>query len=116
MIVFLNRANQHMWRVLFTWMALGALLTPTLGAFAQNYPNKSIRLVVPYPPGGATDVIGRIMAQKLSTSLGQQVVADNRAGAGGNLGASVAAKAPADGYTLLMGALTSHSINAALNP
>ena len=83
---------------------------------AQAYPNKPIKLVVPYPPGGATDVIGRVMAQKLSVSLGQQVVVDNRAGAGGNVGAGQVAKAPADGYTLLMGALTSHSINAALNP
>jgi tripartite-type tricarboxylate transporter receptor subunit TctC len=83
---------------------------------AQAYPNKPIKLVVPYPPGGATDVIGRVLAQKLSVSLGQQVVVDNRAGAGGNVGAGQVAKAPADGYTLLMGAMTSHAINAALNP
>ena len=85
------------------------------GASAQSYPSKPVRMVIPYPPGGATDVIGRILALKLSESLGQQVVVDNRAGAGGNIGADLAAKAPGDGYTLLMGALTSHSINATLN-
>lgn len=81
---------------------------------ADAYPNKPIRLVVPYPPGGATDVIGRVMAQKLSTALGQQVVVDNRAGATGNIGAQMVATAQPDGYVLLMGALTSHAINASL--
>lgn len=83
-------------------------------AQAQSYPTKPVRLVVPFPPGGATDVIGRIMAVELSTALGQQVIVDNRAGASGNIGADQVAKAPKDGYTLLMGALTSHSINATL--
>jgi tripartite-type tricarboxylate transporter receptor subunit TctC len=104
-------------RELLGLLAAGATAGIALPAWAQtrdDYPNKTIRLVVPYPPGGATDVIGRIMAQKLSVSLGQQVVVDNRAGATGNIGASLVAKSPADGYTLLMGALTSHSINAAL--
>jgi tripartite-type tricarboxylate transporter receptor subunit TctC len=98
-------------RVVFT-----ALVSVASGVVAQDYPNKPIKLIVPYPPGGATDVIGRVMGQKLSAALGQQVVLENRAGAGGNIGAGAVAKAPADGYTLLMGALTSHSINAALNP
>lgn len=78
------------------------------------YPDKPIRLVIPYPPGGATDVIGRIVALKLGEQLGQQVVVDNRGGAGGDIGAEAVAKAPADGYTLLMGALTSHSTMATL--
>jgi tripartite-type tricarboxylate transporter receptor subunit TctC len=81
---------------------------------APAYPVKTIRLVVPYPPGGATDVIGRVVAQKLSAELGQQVVVDNRSGAAGSIGAGLVANGPADGHTLLMGALTSHSINAAL--
>jgi tripartite-type tricarboxylate transporter receptor subunit TctC len=83
-------------------------------AAAQDYPSRPIKLVVPYPPGGATDVIGRVMAQKLSGVLGQQVVVDNRAGAAGSIGAAAVGKSTPDGYTLLMGALTSHSINANL--
>lgn len=83
-------------------------------AAAQDYPSRPIKLVVPYPPGGATDVIGRVMAQKLSGVLGQQVVVDNRAGAAGSIGAAAVGKSAPDGYTLLMGALTSHSINANL--
>jgi tripartite-type tricarboxylate transporter receptor subunit TctC len=86
------------------------------GALAQTYPDRPVKLIVPYPPGGATDVIGRVLAQKLGAVLGQQFVVDNRAGAGGSLGAGAVAKAAPDGYTLLMGALTSHSINAALSP
>ncbi len=85
-----------------------------LPAAAQDYPNKPIKLIVPYPPGGATDVIGRVMAQKLSVALAQQVVVDNRGGAAGSIGAAAVARAAPDGYTLLMGALTSHSINAVL--
>ncbi|UUE91967.1 tripartite tricarboxylate transporter substrate binding protein [Comamonas thiooxydans] len=81
-----------------------------------DYPTKPVRLVVPYAPGGATDVIGRVLAKQLSDALGQQFVVDNRAGAGGSLGAGQVAKSPADGYTLLMGAFTSHTINAALTP
>jgi tripartite-type tricarboxylate transporter receptor subunit TctC len=95
-------------------VALAALGVAALPAMAQDYPNKPIRLVVPYPPGGATDVIGRVMAQKLSAELGQQVVVDNRGGAAGSIGAAAVARAAPDGYTLLMGALTSHSINAVL--
>ncbi|NJD86561.1 MAG: tripartite tricarboxylate transporter substrate binding protein [Betaproteobacteria bacterium] len=94
-------------------LAACAFLVAAGSAFAQ-YPTKSIKLIVPYPPGGATDVIGRVLAQRLSTALGQQVVVDNRGGAGGNIGAEAAAKADPDGYTLLMGALTSHSIMATL--
>lgn len=87
----------------------------TNSAAIKNYPDKPIKLVIPYPPGGATDVIGRIMAQELSKSLNQQVVPDNRGGDSGNIGADMVAKSPADGYTLLMGALTSHAINANLD-
>ena len=92
---------------------LASLLLAAGGALAQ-YPNKPIKLIVPYPPGGATDVIGRVLAQRLSTALGQQVIVDNRGGAGGNIGADAVAKAAPDGYTLLLGALTSHSIMATL--
>ncbi|CAG9170698.1 hypothetical protein LMG23992_01740 [Cupriavidus laharis] len=106
------RAPRH--ALLLSSLACASLLLAPSLAAANDYPNKPIRLVVPYPPGGATDVIGRTLAQRLSGTLGQQVVVDNRAGAAGNIGADLVAKAPPDGYTLLMGALTSHAINAAL--
>ena len=89
---------------------------PAALAQASAYPYKPVKLLVPYPPGCATDVIGRALAQKLGAALGQQFVLDNRAGAGGSLGAGVVANATPHGYTLLMGALTSHSINPALSP
>ncbi|MDS1139782.1 tripartite tricarboxylate transporter substrate binding protein [Pusillimonas sp. SM2304] len=81
---------------------------------AESYPDKPIRLIIPYPPGGATDVIGRIVGKNLSDEIGQQVVIENRGGAGGNIGAGEVARAKPDGYTLLMGALTSHSVMATL--
>ena len=93
-------------------LAAALVLVPAV-AMAQ-YPTKPIKLVVPYSPGGATDVIGRVLAQALSAQMGQQVVVENRAGAGGNIGAESVAKAAPDGYTLLMGAMTSHSIMATL--
>lgn len=96
-------------------VAMAASLTLATSAAFAEYPDKPIRLIVPYPPGGATDVIGRVMAQKLSTALGQTVIVDNRAGATGNLGAAIVAKEKPDGYTLLMGALTSHSISSVLS-
>jgi len=84
-------------------------------SFAQSaYPNKPIRLIVPFPAGGSVDVTSRALAQKLSEQLGQQVVIDNRPGAGGNIGMDAVAKSPADGYTLGMGALSTHAVNPAL--
>ncbi len=83
-------------------------------AVAQNYPNKTIRIVLPWPPGGITDVIMRAVNIHLSEVFGQQLVIDNRAGAGGTLGAAIVAKAPADGYTLLMHDIASQCISATL--
>ena len=86
-----------------------------VGLSAQAiYPNKPIRLVVPFPAGGSVDVTSRALAQKLSEQLGQQVIVDNRPGAGGNIGMDAVAKSPADGYTLGMGALSTHAVNPAL--
>ena len=84
------------------------------GAGAQSYPSKPIRLVVPYPPGGPLDIMARAIGQKLTEAWSQPVVVDNRAGAGGNIGADLVAKSPADGYTLLMGAVATHAINPTL--
>jgi tripartite-type tricarboxylate transporter receptor subunit TctC len=80
------------------------------GAAAQQYPSKPIRLMVPFPPGGSTDIVARIVAQKLGSQLGQQLVIENRGGAGGTLGTSVVAKAPPDGYTLVVGTTSTHVV------
>jgi tripartite-type tricarboxylate transporter receptor subunit TctC len=97
--------------------AASASLFGTGTAHAQAWPAaKPIRLVIPFPAGGATDIIGRTVAQRLGAVLGQQVVVDNKPGAGGTIGADMVAKAPADGYTLLMATSSTHSIGPALNP
>lgn len=83
-------------------------------AHAQTYPSKSIRLIVPFPPGGPADILSRAIGQKLTDSWGQQVVVDNRAGAGGTIGSDLAAKGAPDGYTLLMGFVGTHAINPSL--
>lgn len=83
---------------------------------AADFPQKPIKIVVPYPPGGSTDVLGRMMAQKISAKLGQPVVVENRAGASGNLGANFAAKSPPDGYTLFLGTSTALAVNPHLYP
>ena len=87
---------------------------PTL-ATAQSYPAKPIRLIVPFPAGGATDILSRVLAQKLTLALGQNVVVENKPGAGGTIGADFVAKASNDGYTLLMATSSTHSIGPALN-
>ena len=95
--------------------ALGALLAAfASAALAQAYPNKPIRVVVPFPAGGTTDILARAVGQKLTESLGVAVVVDNRPGAAGNIGADIVAKSAPDGYTLLMGTVGTHAINASL--
>jgi len=82
-------------------------------AAAQDYPNKPIRFIVPYPPAGGTDVVARILTEPLAATLGQSIIIDNRGGAAGNVGTEIAAKAPADGYNILF-TLSSHTINPKL--
>lgn len=95
------------------FLAACAALVLAYPAQAQNYPTRPVRMIVPFSPGGAADVPGRMLMQKLTEALGQQVVVDNRPGAGGTIGADLAAKAAADGYTLLMISNT-HVISASL--
>jgi tripartite-type tricarboxylate transporter receptor subunit TctC len=101
---------------LLRYLASTLLVCLPLAAAAQasDFPNKAIRLVVPFPPGGATDAAARLVAVKMSEHWGQPVLVDNRAGAGGNVGSDLVAKAPADGYTLVMGVTGSHAINTSL--
>src|SRR5262245_56831493 len=79
-----------------------ALAALTGNALAQAFPNKPIKIVVPFPGGGTTDIVARLVAQRMTETIGQPVVVENRGGAGGQLGAEVVAKAPPDGYTILM--------------
>jgi len=101
-----------------TLVALAAISLALAGApsvFAQaTFPSKPIRIVVPFPPGGTTDILARAAAQKMTEAWKEQVLVDNRPGAGGNIGAELVAKSPADGYTLLMGTVGTHSINPSL--
>lgn len=93
--------------------ALGASVAPF--AFAQGgWPNRPVRIVVPFPPGGTTDILARALAPELARAFSQSFVVENRAGAGGNIGAELVAKSPHDGYTLLMGTVGTHGINRAL--
>src|SRR5258708_36687149 len=92
-----------------------ALIASSVGlAQAQPYPSKPIRFVVPYPAGGPLDTVARLLAQKVSESTKQPVIVDNKPGAGGNIGTDTVAKAPPDGYTILMGAVATHAINPTL--
>ncbi|MEK6591468.1 MAG: tripartite tricarboxylate transporter substrate binding protein [Pseudomonadota bacterium] len=93
-------------------LALAAALAGIAPAYAQ-YPTKPVRFILPFPPGGGTDTLARILGAKLSDGLAQQVILDNRPGAGANIGAEIAAKSPPDGYTLLMGNIA-HTINMTL--
>jgi len=99
-------------RTLSTVLALSAACGMTI-ATAQSYPSKSIRLIVPFPPGGGSDIIARVSAQKLSAAVGQPVVVDNRPGAGGTLGIELGMKTPADGYTLMLAA-GSYAVNPSI--
>src|ERR1043165_6390037 len=99
--------------LLLTWPLLGLAQNP-----AQNpaqYPAKAVHMIIPFPPGGATDIIGRVVSQKLGERLGQPVVVDNRPGAGGTIGSEVVAKAAPDGYTLLISTNSTHAVAMVLS-
>ncbi len=95
------------------WVVLLALAI-AVPAFAQNFPTKPVRLIVPFPAGGGSDVIGRILAQKLTDRFGQQVVVDNRAGAGGSIGTEAAVRSAPDGYTMVLASTSEIAINPGL--
>ena len=98
------------------WLMLVLALLPALAFGQASYPNRPIRMVVPFAPGGASDFVARILSPKLSELLGQQIVVDNRPGASGNIGMDLAAKAPADGYTIYLGNIGTIAINPAIFP
>ena len=98
-------------------LASAAIAAVAPRAFAQApWPAKPIRIIVPFPPGQSTDILARVMADQLTKALGQQVIAENRPGAGGSIGADAAAKAAPDGYTLLMVTISTHGIAPAIYP
>jgi len=95
-------------------LAAAALIATAGGALAQTYPAKPVRMIVPFPAGGATDIVARLIAQKLTESWRVQVLVDNRGGAGGTIGSDIAAKSPPDGYTILMATSSTHAIAPSL--
>jgi len=97
-------------------ISMVAMLVSGAPASAETYPSKPIKIVVPFAPGGTTDLLARAVGAELQKSMGQSVIIDNRPGAGGNIGADVVAKSPPDGYTLLMGTVGTHAINQSLYP
>ena len=99
----------------YSLLLSAVLLAGTTSGAAQEYPNKPVRLIVPFAPGGGNDIVARAIAQQLSVSLGRQFIVDNRAGAGGVVGAELAAKSPPDGYTLFLGGVGSHAVNPNLH-
>ena len=103
-----------MTRILALACTLVLSLALPAASHAQGYPSKPIRFVVPYPAGGPLDTVARLLGAKVSESVKQPVVVDNKPGAGGNIGADIVAKSPADGYTILMGAVATHAINPTL--
>jgi tripartite-type tricarboxylate transporter receptor subunit TctC len=104
-------------RIQFIQACAAALcLAASSASLAQGYPTKPIRLIVPFPAGGATDLFARTLSQKMGEKLGTTLVIDNKPGAGGAIGSDMAAKAPADGYTLLLATTSTHSIGPAINP
>ncbi len=105
--------NKRFWLLTAAAMTVAAWTTPTL---AQDWPTRPVRIIAPFAPGGSADTLGRVVAQKLSETLGQQVVVENKPGAGGAVGSDLVAKASPDGYLLLVSGIGSHVVAPALNP
>ena len=101
-------------RFALTCLYAVALLAGADTAMAQDWPNRAVRIVVPYPAGGAVDIVARALGEKLASQLGQPVLIENKAGAGGLIGADAVAKSAPDGYTLVMGTVSSHAIAPAV--
>src|SRR3954471_23562042 len=97
-----------------TFLAIAALLSASAASTAQDFPTRPIRLILGFAPGGSTDLVARVVAQKMAESWGQQVVVDNRPGANGMIGADLVAKANPDGYSLLLSSIGPMAINASL--
>jgi tripartite-type tricarboxylate transporter receptor subunit TctC len=115
--ILLHRVSRYFWHAsgaVAIALAVGSVLLPCSVAHAQNYPAKPVKMVVPFPPGGSLDIAGRLIAQRLTDAWGQAVVVENKPGAGGNIGADFVAKSPPDGYTILLGALSTHAVNPSL--
>ncbi len=102
--------------MLMAGLAVASLagLAPGLAMAQSDYPTRPVTLVVPFPAGGSTDLVARVIAQKMTNGLGQQVLVENRGGAGGNLGSATVAKSDPDGYTILMGTVATHALNPAI--
>ncbi|TLZ77233.1 MAG: ABC transporter substrate-binding protein, partial [Methanobacteriota archaeon] len=96
--------------------AFAALLWTQLPAYSQAYPARTVRIVIPFPPGGTSDILARTLGQKLTEEWGQQVIAENRAGAAGNIASEHVARSKPDGYTLLINTVGTHAINPAIYP
>src|SRR4051812_30971765 len=103
-----------MTRLLLTLLALMAVPPPSLAQSDSTYPDRSVRLIVPFPAGSATDIVSRLMAQKFSAKLGQQFIVENRPGASGNLGVDIVAKSAPDGYTIGLITASTHGVTPAL--